>query len=184
MANFHDALSDCDLVDLGFTYDNGRRGTTNVKVRLNRAVADTGWRDLFGEASLRHLVSSRSDHCPLLLVIKKEEWEHQKPLIVRYEIMWERLDSLAGEIKESWCTAPNREGLGGVAAALKRVQGALRCWSKKNFGGVTTELEALRAKLEELKGAAIVDRTEMRRVTDRMDELLYREEMMWLQRPV
>jgi hypothetical protein len=45
-------------------------------------------------------------------------------------------------------------------------------------------LEALRAKLEELKGAAVVDRTEMRRVTDRMDELLYREEMMWLQRPV
>jgi hypothetical protein len=57
--------------------------------------------------------------------------------------------------------------------------GARRIW-----GGVTTELEALRAKLEELKGAAVVDITEMRRVTDRMDELLSREEMMWLQRPV
>jgi hypothetical protein len=188
MSNFRDALSDCDLVDLGFTglpftYDNGRRGAANVKVRLDRAVADTGWRDLFGEASLRHLVSSRSDHCPLLLAIQKEEWEHHKPRIFRYEIMWERLDSLAEEITEAWCTAPNREGLGGVVASLKRVQGALRCWSKKNFGGgVTSELEALRARLEELKGAVVVDRTEMRRVTDRMDELLYREEMMWLQR--
>jgi hypothetical protein len=187
MANFCDALSDCDLVDLGFTslpftYDNGRSGTVNVKVRLDRAVADTSWRDLFGEATLHHLVSSHSDHCPLLFEIQKENWERHKPRIFRYKIMWERLDFLAEEIKEAWCTTPNHEGLGGVAAALKRVQGALWCWSKKNFGAVTTELEALRSRLEELKGAAVVDRTEMRRDTDRKDELLYREDMMWLQR--
>jgi hypothetical protein len=187
MANFREALSDCDLVDLGFTglpftYDNGRSGAANVKVRLDRAVADTSWRDLFGEASLRHLVSARLDHCPLLLVIQKENWERHKPRIFRYEIMWERLDSLADEIKEAWCIAPNREGLGGVSIALKRVQDALRAWSKKNFGAVSTELESLRSRLEELKGEPGVDRNEMRRVTDRMDELLYREEMMWLQR--
>jgi hypothetical protein len=28
--------------------------------------------------------------------------------------MWEQLESLAQEIKEAWCTAPNREGLGGI----------------------------------------------------------------------
>jgi hypothetical protein len=72
MSLFRDALNDCDLVDLGFkglpfTYDNGRGGAANVKVRLDRAIADTGWRNLFGDATLRHMVSSRSDHCPLLL---------------------------------------------------------------------------------------------------------------------
>jgi hypothetical protein len=186
MSIFRDALTDCDLVDLGFTglpftYDNGRGGEANVKVLLDRAVANTCWRDLFGDATFHHLVSSRSNHCPLLLEVRKENWERHKTRIFRYETMWERLESLATEIKEAWCTAPNHEGLGGVAEALKRVQGALRSWRKKKFGAVTSELEALRAKLEDLKGNSFANRTEIRRVIDNMEELLYREEMMWLQ---
>lgn len=74
---------------------------------------------MFSDATLHHLVSSRSDHCPLMLEIKKESWERHKPRIFRYEIMWERLESLAVEIKEAWCSAPSREGLGGIACALK-----------------------------------------------------------------
>jgi len=131
MAAFRDVLADCGLTDLGFvglpfTYDNGRDGNANVKVRLDRAVAKTRWRDLFNDATLHHLVSSRSDHCPLLLEIKKESWERHKPRFFWYEIMWERLESLALEIKNAWCTAPNREGLGGIATALKHVQRAWR----------------------------------------------------------
>jgi exonuclease III len=77
MVAFRDALADCELTDLGFTglpytYDNGRGENANVKVRLDRAVACPEWRDLFGDAVLHHLVSSRSDHCPLFLEIKKE----------------------------------------------------------------------------------------------------------------
>lgn len=77
MEIFREALNDCDLTDLGFVglpciYDNARRGADNVKVRLDRAVADTEWRDMFGEARLYHLVSSRSDHCLLFLEVRKE----------------------------------------------------------------------------------------------------------------
>lgn len=187
MAAFRDVPDDCDLMDLGFvglpyTYDNGRDAHANVKVRLDRAVANTRWPDLFPEAILHHLVSSRSDHCPLLLEIKKESWEWHKTRIFRYEITWERLESLAEEVKEAWCSAPNREGLGGVASALKHVQTALRSWSKENFGSVLAELDALRVQLEEMKGDASASRSELCAITDRMDELLYREEMMWLQR--
>lgn len=173
-----------DLVFSGlpFTYDNGREAQANVKVRLDRAVTDTGWRDLFLQATLYHLVSSRSDHCPQFLEIKKESWEQHKTRVFRYEIMWERLESLAEEVKEAWCSAPNREGLGGIALVLKHVQSALRSWSKENFGSVLVELNSLRAKLEEVKSDQTATRRELQAVTDRMDELLYREEMMWLQR--
>lgn len=92
MVAFRDVLADCGLTDLGFsglpyTYDNGRDGDDNVKVRLDRAVACSEWRDLFGETVLHHLVSSRSDHCPLFLEIRKESWERHKPRIFRYEII-------------------------------------------------------------------------------------------------
>jgi hypothetical protein len=45
MIAFRDTLMVCELKDIGFrgipfTYDNKRRGQANVKVRLDRAVAD------------------------------------------------------------------------------------------------------------------------------------------------
>lgn len=186
MAAFRDVLTNCGLMDIGFvgvpfTYGNGRDGNANVKVRLDRAVTNSDWRDMFSDATLHHLVSSRSDHCPLLLEIK-ESWERHKPRIFQYEIMWERLKSLALEIKEAWCTSANREDLGGIASALVRFQRALRAWSKKNFGAVTKELEELRVKLEAMQENSQASRSDIRKLIDRMDELLYREEMMWLQR--
>lgn len=186
MSIFRDALADCDLTDLGFvglpyTYDNGREAAANVKVRLDRAVADTGWRDLFGDAKLHHVVSSRSDHYPLLLEVRKENWERHKK-VFRYEIMWERMEALAIQVQEAWCEAPVRDGLKGVMDGLNRVQRALRSWSKQHFGSVSKELEELRAELEEVHMGPNHNRAAVRAITDRMDELLYREEMMGLQR--
>jgi hypothetical protein len=66
--------------------------------------------------------------------------------------------------------------------AINCVQKALRSWSKEHFGQVTNELESLRQQLEEIKGRPDATRVEVRAITDRMDELLYREEMIWLQR--
>lgn len=90
--------------------------------------------------------------------------------------------NLALEIKEAWCTAPSREGLGGIASALVHVQRALRSWSKGNFGAITKELEGLRGRLESLQEDPQMSRSKIRKLTDRMDELLYHEDMMWLQR--
>jgi exonuclease III len=74
MMDFREVLSHCDLHDIGFigapwTYDNKRKGDRNVKVRLDRAVATPAWSALFPEHRLRHIVSSRSDHCPILLSV-------------------------------------------------------------------------------------------------------------------
>jgi hypothetical protein len=151
-------------------------------IGLDRAVADSAWRHAFGDARLYHLVSSRSNHCPLFLEVKKENWERHKIRVFRYEIMWERIESLAVEIRKAWCSAPNRECLGGIMNAINCVQKALRSWSKEHFGQVTNELESLRQQLEEIKGRPDATRVEVRAITDRMDELLYREEMIWLQR--
>jgi exonuclease III len=72
MENFRDTLSMCDLHDIGpYTWDNGWSGNANVRVRLDRAVANTAWRDLFTDAKVCHLISSRSDHCSVLVEVKE-----------------------------------------------------------------------------------------------------------------
>jgi endonuclease/exonuclease/phosphatase family metal-dependent hydrolase len=72
MKAFRDMMHDCGLVDLGFrglpwTYNNKQSAERNVRVRLDRAIATTNWSHLFPGASVEHLVSPRSDHCPLLI---------------------------------------------------------------------------------------------------------------------
>jgi hypothetical protein len=68
-----------------------------------------------------------------------------------------------------------------VSAGLGRITTDLQIWSKEKFGNVTKQLEQSRTRLEELMNMN-ADRAEIRRVTDHMNELLYREEMMWMQR--
>ena len=51
MTAFRDTLLLCELKDLSFsglpfTYDNRRSGRANVRVRLDRALADDRWRDI------------------------------------------------------------------------------------------------------------------------------------------
>jgi ubiquitin C-terminal hydrolase len=57
----------------------------------------------------------------------------------------------------------------------------LHKWSKEKFGSVRMHLEKPRTRLEELLNMN-ADRKEIQEVTDHMNELLYREEMMWMQR--
>jgi hypothetical protein len=186
MIAFRDTLEVCELVDLGFsgvpyTYDNKRRGRGNVKVRLDRAVASNEWRNIFAEATVVHLVSPCSDHTPILLKCQKEEGMQYRPVHNHYEIMWERDASLPERVAKAWADAGPKQNLGDIRNGLGKVMGHLNAWSKTAFGSVVKEIEKSRTRLEELM-LMNADRQEIREVTDRMNELLYREEMMWLQR--
>lgn len=67
---FREAVSDCNLHDLGFdgpsfTWVITRGG--GIKEKLNRFLASTTWNDLFIGARVSHLDPSKSNHVPLTL---------------------------------------------------------------------------------------------------------------------
>jgi hypothetical protein len=64
---------------------------------------------------------------------------------------------------------------------LLNMKGALRQWSKCEFGTVTEEINKLRKELEHTRARTPANRMEIGCIADRMDEVLYQEEMMWLQ---
>jgi hypothetical protein len=106
MAAFRDTLTLCELQDLGFlgtpyTYDNKRVGVQNVRVRLDRACADMSWIDIFPLASVKHLTSPRSDHCPILIHAEVEDPTQHRRSSPRYEIMWERESSLHEVVQQA-----------------------------------------------------------------------------------
>ena len=186
MADFRDVLEDCGLKDLGFsglpwTYDNRKSGDRNVKVRLDRGVATQSWTNRFFDASVTHLTSPCSDHCPLLLLVVQEQGGGSGEPQVYYEIMWERDASLGERVQQAWNNEETRGDLGAVSLALKGVLQALKNWSSIHFGSVRKELESLRTQLANQQEAGM-DISEIRETIRNMNELLYREEMLWLQR--
>jgi hypothetical protein len=186
MAAFRDALMIYGLKDLGFTeltftFDNQKSGGNNVQVRLDRAVADDRWRNIFTDASVVHLVSPCSDHAPILVQLNQKTRMPQGRRCLRYEILWERDHALPEVIKNAWTGLGTKSDMGDVHAALEQEMNILHKWGGKKFGNVMHQLTQLSRKLGNLM-ACDTSREEIRETMDMMNELLYREEMLWLQR--
>lgn len=68
MQGFRDVVDFCNFQDLGFngvpfTWDNRQDGEANVKVRLDRFLADPAFVQLYTATTVKHTPSPRSDHC-------------------------------------------------------------------------------------------------------------------------
>jgi hypothetical protein len=178
----------CDLHDLGFTglpwtYDNQQFGRRYIRVRLDRVVASPSWSNLFEGARVVHLVSPCSDHCPILLKVIPDNAVDRKTRIARYEIMWEREESMGEVILDAWENGPPRSDLGSVACALRNIMSFLQEWSREKLGSVRKQLEVLRAQLADLQGRSDDESwQQVKDAAEAMNEMLYREEMMRLQR--
>jgi hypothetical protein len=188
MMNFREILSHCDLHDLNFvgqpwTFNNKQEAGKNVRVRLDCAVASPSWMSWFPAASLRHISSSRSDHHPILLDIEDENKGKARQQIDRYEMMWEQEELLYEEVKMAWDGGGDMQNLGDIRDTLKSVMTSLKKWGQVKFGAVSKEINKIKRRMEEL----IIqnpseDHPKLNGLRKCMDELLHREEIMWLQR--
>lgn len=80
-------------------------------------------------------------------------------------------------IAAAWREAGEKHSLGDVHAAVRGTMRKLCSWSKEKFINVIQEIKKSRTQLEEFM-LMNAYRCEIGRVTGRMNELLYREELM------
>lgn len=71
-------MQQVDAIDLGFsgrryTWINKQQGSANIRLRLDRAVANSEWLHLFPKARVQHLLLEESDHVPLLISTNGED---------------------------------------------------------------------------------------------------------------
>ena len=74
--NFHLALSDCELQDLGYTgpmttWTNKRGGKGFIQERVDCFICDEAWRNQFSWQKVEHLSFARSDHGPILICLNQ-----------------------------------------------------------------------------------------------------------------
>ncbi|KAI5350088.1 hypothetical protein L3X38_002979 [Prunus dulcis] len=83
MRDFGEALEDCGLSMVGFkgykfTWSNRWRGVGNVKLRLDRMVANDLMFLTFRDKLTHHLNSVVSDHLPKLMGFGSHSWAKSK----------------------------------------------------------------------------------------------------------
>jgi hypothetical protein len=128
-------------------------------------VASQQWSFWFLEASVKHIISCTSDHCPILLNAENGQRTRPARRISRYE---------SGEAKSN---------LGDIANTLQQVMNSLSRWSNEKFGSVSREPTKITKRLEALSDQnRATNKLEFSDLMKCMVEVLYREEMMWLQR--
>lgn len=71
--------------------------------------------------------------------------------------------------------------LDAINSGLNILMRKLHSWGREKFGNIPRELARLREKLEALH-ATDAPREDTRITTDQMNEVLYREEMLWMQK--
>jgi exonuclease III len=132
MARFRDCLTDCRLTNLGFssypyTWDNRREGDANVQARLDRAVGDERFLQMFANSRVEHIITEESDHLALLIKVQAEAATGSQPRSrgFMFEEMWTRHDSYNDSVSRFWDNSSTQDsGLQGFWKRLKDVSGS------------------------------------------------------------
>ena len=104
---FYDMIMAAGLKDLGFsrnrfTLANNRQGQAYVAARLDRALSNTAWLDIYEDPLVKHLPRLASDHSPLLLSHRSSFVQKNFPF--KFEEMWLQDDTFSKVVETSWAT--------------------------------------------------------------------------------
>jgi hypothetical protein len=98
-------------------------------------------------------------------------------------VVWKREPSLPAAIEEAWSRRIPGQDLGDIASSLSVIMENLYKWKRAYFKSLKKEIEKKRGELEAIRqlsdDASVATRIGLEK---EMDELLYREEIMWMQR--
>jgi hypothetical protein len=107
MELFRDCLDACNLVDLGysgpkFTWSNRQDAQCNIRVRLDRGVANGAFSALFEDCNVENIITTSSDHYAIHISLKRCQ-PHLAELPVqqnfKYEAAWRRAADYAGVVE-------------------------------------------------------------------------------------
>lgn len=162
MRAFRDAVDDCSLQDLGwrgipYTWDNRQAGSANVKARLDRALANDRFLNLFQFTAVKHISSVESDHCFVAAEFRTSmanNWPRAQRSF-RYENVWQSHGQYDQLVRDLWQAGAGRGGLQGVVDALAVVQKDLGAWGEREFRNLSKKVRKLQKRLERLRSVSM-----------------------------
>jgi hypothetical protein len=110
MSLFRDCLDDRGLMDMGFTgpkytWSNRQAGANNIRVRLDRAVGNGDFLNLYDECRVENIFTTSSDHYALLInLAKRGDLKVRQPVhsYFMFEAAWMRAPDYMEVVEKTW----------------------------------------------------------------------------------
>jgi endonuclease/exonuclease/phosphatase family metal-dependent hydrolase len=128
---FRSAVGDCDLTDIQleaylYTWIKSRGSSHVIEERLDRAMANSNWIMLYPNVKLLNLLSSHSDHSPILLQ-NSPVTPNGRIYSFRFENSWLKEDDIDEVVEEGW----GRERGGDIFSKTIRCTEKLQRWGRR-----------------------------------------------------
>ena len=144
--SFRSFLSASDLFDIQHTGNflswRGKRHTHVVHCRLDRAIANSKWFDLFPTARSHYLGFEGSDHIPILSILDPTKLKPKR--IFRYDRRLRYNSEVSHLIKEAWNKEPNLP----VADRIANCRREIAKWSREHYVNSRKRIDSLKESLD------------------------------------
>ena len=178
---FRKAIQDAGLIDINldgypFTWFKSLGSDRAVEERLDRALGNEAWYQIFPNATLDNLVAPVSDHYPILLnripIVRPTRGTNT----FRFENAWRMEPSLRDVVHSCW----QQYNEGDIVSKLEGCAEDLKHWSKTHCNKLKIDIEECRRDLIRFRGSS--DMVFYEGLQRRMTHLLVQEDLYWRQR--
>ncbi|KAH7842567.1 hypothetical protein Vadar_006777 [Vaccinium darrowii] len=184
--DFQNFCQRSSLLDLGyvgypFTWNNKRHGRDNVRVRLDRFLANSSWRIRFPNAVVKHLAPGGSDHCPILLDSAGHGGKFRHRFI--FDQRWGDVEECSEIIRQAWQRRSTGSKWYQIHNKIKACRlGILRWRQHSHSANSRYNKEVLCTKLQHLFECPEFDRDEYFRTESLFKKAVKDEEIYWRNR--
>ncbi|XP_021823964.1 uncharacterized protein LOC110765197 [Prunus avium] len=148
LKGFNKWFTENDMIDLGysgpkFTWTNNR-----VFERLDRAVCNLNWMQMFPDANVLHIPRTKSDHCPIKICLQSRQISSPIARPFRFEAMWMQHGNFKDFVTQKWGQIPG--------SALDKSYGLiphLKQWNHNIFGHLKRKKTLILARLDGIQKA-------------------------------
>ncbi|XP_020997411.1 uncharacterized protein LOC107486813 [Arachis duranensis] len=128
--DFQTCVSECGLMDLGFSGwpFTWKRG--NLFERLDRGLCNLDWQIIFPDVKVKHLAMMKSDHTPLLFQLASPQPFNRRRRPFRFTAAWLTHSDFGNVVKNNWSWQNSWSN------CISNFQDAVRIWNSSVFGNI------------------------------------------------
>ncbi|XP_074304746.1 uncharacterized protein LOC141639537 [Silene latifolia] len=158
MEHFQDCVSICCMEDIDatgalFTWSNKQAPVDRVYSRLDRAMGNQEWLDLFGDSVAHFHPEGLFDHCPCTIMDRNFEIHGRKSF--KYFIIWGAAPTFKALVSDSWSMSYQGTKMFGIIKKLNALKPILKALNKECLSDIENNTNIASIALETIQKAHI-----------------------------
>ncbi|XP_010666661.1 uncharacterized protein LOC104883796 [Beta vulgaris subsp. vulgaris] len=152
IANLQRCMSVCGMRDLMssgcmYTWNNKQQEESRVFCKLDRAMVNESWLDVYPSAMAHFMPEGIFDHTPIVINVYPSIEPGKQPFI--YYTMWSRDEKFERIVAECWATQVSGSKMYQVTSRLKKIKQGLKKLNAEGFSDLqASDIRALRSLMQ------------------------------------